>query len=313
MLRLGGGVLVGVGLGTNDTANIFGPGVAAQVIRYRQAVVLAGIFVFLGAAAEGPKCMEILSDLSRMTINGAAVVTSATAVVLLLMTWLGIPASSSQATVGAILGLALGLGQPAEVGPLVTIVICWLASPLGAGVIGFILYHLLIRVARRFLKSPRILNAFVRVSFVGAACYGAYTLGANNVANATGLFYGAGYLTALEAAFLGGAAMSLGGFCASRRVIITVGNRITDLGPLPAVSVVMAQAVSVHVFTQIGVPVSISQSVVGAVAGVGLVRGFNTIDRRTLLAIFSGWVVTPLSSGLLAFAGAVLLASAGKL
>jgi len=51
--------------------------------------------------------------------------------------------------------------------------------------------------------------------------------------------------------------------------------------------------VSVHIFTFIGVPVSTSQGVIGAVLGIGIVKGGNTIHRRTLVNILTGWLLTP--------------------
>ena len=56
-----------------------------------------------------------------------------------------------------------------------------------------------------------------------------------------------------------------------------------------------------HIFTQIGVPVSTSQAIVGSVTGVGLIKGVKTVKKKTLIEIGIGWISTPLSSGVIAF------------
>ena len=60
----------------------------------------------------------------------------------------------------------------------------------------------------------------------------------------------------------------------------------------------MAEAITVHIYTQIGVPVSTSQAVVGAVAGIGLISRMRTINRTMLMFILIGWVLTPVVSAI---------------
>jgi PiT family inorganic phosphate transporter len=73
----------------------------------------------------------------------------------------------------------------------------------------------------------------------------------------------------------------------------TVGKKLVRLDPFSALIVVLAEAITVHLYTFIGVPVSTSQAVVGGVLGVGLVKGINTVSRRTLMNILIGWFLTP--------------------
>ena len=61
----------------------------------------------------------------------------------------------------------------------------------------------------------------------------------------------------------------------------------------------LAAAITVEIFTQVGVPVSTSQAIVGGVVGVGLVKGARTISHRTLVGIGVGWISTPLLAGTL--------------
>jgi PiT family inorganic phosphate transporter len=73
----------------------------------------------------------------------------------------------------------------------------------------------------------------------------------------------------------------------------TVGQKLVRLDPFSALAVVLAQAITVHVYALVGVPVSTSQAVIGAVLGVGIIKGVNIIRRRTLVHIFLAWFLTP--------------------
>jgi PiT family inorganic phosphate transporter len=72
-----------------------------------------------------------------------------------------------------------------------------------------------------------------------------------------------------------------------------VGNKLVRLDPFSALVVILAEGLTMHFFTIVGVPVSTSQAVVGAVLGVGIVKGVRTIKRKTLYGIFIGWFLTP--------------------
>jgi PiT family inorganic phosphate transporter len=133
-----------------------------------------------------------------------------------------------------------------------------------------------------------------------AGTYAAYALGANNVANVTAVFVGADQLSPFAALLVGGLSIGLGILTYSRRVMETVGRRLVRLDPFSALVVVLAEAITVHIYAFVGVPVSTSQAVVGAVLGVGIVKGIETVRRPTLLNILVGWFFTPFVAVLIA-------------
>ena len=133
----------------------------------------------------------------------------------------------------------------------------------------------------------------LRISLIAAGSYAAYALGANNVANVTAVFVGAGHISALTATLIGGLSIALGILTFSRSVMETVGRKLVRLDPFSALVVVLAEGITVHLYTLVGVPVSTSQAVIGAVLGVGLVKGMSTVSKRTLLNILIGWFLTP--------------------
>ena len=297
--KLIGGIYMGWSLGANDAASVFGTGVATKVIKYKIAILLMSIFVILGALLEGPKCMLIMKDISKIDINTALISSISAALTVTFMIILGIPSSTSQAIMGSIVGGGIYLGSDLNINKLIKVVVCWIFTPLMAAVISYLLYHLFSYILSNYFKGSRAFNFFIKWGLIISGCYGSYSLGANNVANTTGVYFNSGILGAEQASAIGGIAIAFGVLTYSYRIMDTVGNKITQMGPLGAFIVVMANALTVHLFTQIGVPVSSSQAVVGAVIGVGLVRGIKSVSFKILKGIAIGWVTTPLIAGIL--------------
>jgi PiT family inorganic phosphate transporter len=301
MWKLASGAFFGWSLGANDSANIFGTGVATGTVGYRTAIVLTAVFVMIGALIEGPKCMQILGELSRIEPLSAFSCAMAAGITMATLTFLAIPASASQAIVGTVIGAGI-LSQSADFTKLYKVIACWVFTPIAGILFGYLCYRSGEWFLNRTIRSITRRNYIYAGGILIAGCYGAYCLGANNVANVTGVYVGAGMLSARTAALVGGASIALGTLTYSRKVMMTVGKGIVPLDPFSAFVVVLAEALTLHVFTQIGVPVSSSQAVVGAVVGVGLVGDMRTVSGKILLKIGLGWILTPVSAGLLTVA-----------
>ncbi len=296
------GLYMGWGLGSNDAANVFGPQVNSEVIKYRRAVILTAIFVIIGALLEGRKCFETVGGITNLVIWTAVVSTLAAALTVNLMSYLKIPVSTSQAIIGAIIGVGLLRHTKIEYTLVRKVFLCWILTPLGAIVIAYLLYKFLAFVWQRRVKNLMVFNRIVGIFSIIIGCYAAYTLGANNVANTTGPFVGVvpGF-SPLMATLLGGGSIALGALTYSRNVMYTVGKKITPLDPFSALIVVLALAITLHIYAQLHVPVSSSQAVVGAVVGVGLVKGMRMVNKKTLGNIFTGWIFTLIGSGAVAY------------
>jgi PiT family inorganic phosphate transporter len=300
MWRLIGGVFIGWGLGSNDSANIFGTGVAANVLKYRTAIILISVFVVVGALTEGYKAMNTVGEMSRLSPTTALIAAVAAGLTVSGFSYLSLPVSTSQAIMGAVLGIGLISGIP-DLTRLYKVLACWVLTPIGGIAFAYLLYPLLGTVFERTIKNLRWQTIAIRAALLFAGCYGAYSLGANNVANVTGVYVGSGLLTPFQAALLGGLSIASGVLTYSRKVMTTVGKRIVHLDAFSAFVAEFAAAITVHLFTQVGVPVSTSQAIVGSVAGVGLVRAARTVSTRTLMEIAIGWVSTPLLCGTIAY------------
>ncbi len=301
MISLLGGVFLGWSLGANDASNVFGSAVASKMLKFWTAAILASVFVLIGALLQGQAGIETLKGLTQFTLEQAIVSSVAAATTVTIMTLLGLPVSTSQAVVGAILGIGI-LNQQLNLSGLGKVVACWLGTPVGAVMIAIVIYRVLAVFYNRLQITLFQSDILIRVSMIAAGSYGAYALGANNVANVTAVFVGAGHLSAFSAALVGGLSIGLGILTLSKPVMETVGKKLVRLDPFSALVVLLAQSITVHIYTFIGVPVSTSQAVIGAVLGVGIVKGINTVRARTLVNIIIAWILTPAIAGFFATA-----------
>ncbi len=300
MWRLISGIFLGWTLGSNDSANVFGTAVAAKIVKYRTAILLTSLFVVLGALIEGEKCFATVGELSALSPRGAFLAALAAAITMLVLTYLALPSSTSQAIIGAIVGVGMVSGI-LEFPRLYKIVACWVLTPISGIIISFVLYHFIGFFIAKYIRSPQMRSFIIFWSLIFAGCLGAYALGSNAVANVTGVYVGSGMLTPFEGSLIGSLSIASGVLTYSKKVMMTVGIEITPLDEYAALIAVLSGAITVEIFTQVGVPVSSAQAVVGGVAGIGLVKGVRTLSKRTLMEIVIGWISTPLSAGTISY------------
>ncbi|HUV51156.1 MAG TPA: inorganic phosphate transporter [Anaerolineae bacterium] len=295
MFSLLGGVFLGWSLGSNDASNVFGAAVSSRMIKFWTAVVVASVFVVTGAIVGGQPGIETLKGLTSIRLDQAVISSVAAALTVTIMTVLGLPVSASQAVVGAIMGIGI-LNNQINLGGLGKVVACWVGTPTGAMIISIPLYYVMAAIYNKLNLSVFRSDSLLRIGLIAAGSYGAYALGANSAANVTAVFVGAGLITVSLATIIGGTSIALGILTNSRSVMETVGKKLVKLDPFSAFVVALAQAITVHVYTLIGVPVSTSQAVVGAVIGIGIVKGAQTVKKKTLRNILLAWVLTPVVS-----------------
>jgi PiT family inorganic phosphate transporter len=235
-----------------------------------------------------------------MDLNTAFIASLAAALTVNILTVLAIPVSTSQAIVGAICAVGI-MGSGVQLSILIKVVASWGISPIAAAFISYALYRILGSLLEDRIANVRVWSVIMRIGFYCVGIYGAYALGANNVANTTGVFLSAGMLTPLAASLLGGVSIGLGVLTYSKRVMYTVGRRITQLSEFAALVAVLGQDITVHIFSWVGVPVSSSQAIVGAVIGVGYVKSSREINVNIVKIIFLGWICTPAASFITAY------------
>ena len=291
-------VFFGWTLGRNDAANIYGTTVTSGILKYRSAALISSFAVLVGAILGGAGGMQTLSSLSSHTLLSASVNAAAAGISVLLLNRLGLPVSSSQAVVGSVVGIGL-LSGSVDWLVVLKIVSCWITTPLVAAIVALFLYRL-IGVAFRRVRSILVQDILLKSLAVIVGGFGSFALGANNVANITGTF--ADIIGVEKAVLIGGLSISAGAIMFSKRVMYTIGTKIVALESFASVIALLAQSLTVLIYAFIGVPVSVSQAIVGAVIGVGLARGSRNFDARLLRRIIFGWVSTPVISGLISVA-----------
>lgn len=149
------------------------------------------------------------------------------------------------------------------------------------------------------------------VLMIFTACAMAFAHGSNDVANAVGplasvvatINSGGEVLqkTAMPAwiLLLGGAGIVVGLMTLGYRVMATVGTKITDLTPTRGFAAELSAATTVVLASSVGIPVSTTHTLVGAVLGVGMARGITAINLRVVGSIFTSWLITlPAGAGM---------------
>ena len=335
LIFLSSGLFLGWSLGANDAANVFGTAVGSRMIRFTTAAIICGIFVILGAYVSGTGAAQTLGKLGAVNaIGGSFMAALAAGLTVYWMTKLGLPVSTSQAIIGSIIGWNLFSDSYTDISSLLKILSTWIICPLLSAVIAAFLFS----VAKIFVRKMGIglirFDGYTRLALILAGAFGAYSLGANNIANVMGVFvpvapfpdmlFGQGFsISSAQQLFLvGGLAIAVGVFTYSKRVMMTVGSELMRLTPLAAWVAVMSHSIVLFLFASERleqllakmslptiplVPVSSSQAVVGAVIGIGMLQGGREIQWARVYSIVKGWVITPLISCLLCFVGLYFL------
>jgi PiT family inorganic phosphate transporter len=322
---LSGGLFLGWAVGANVAANIFATAFAARMVRFTTVVKLSVVFVVLGGVLNGPAGMDTLNTLGGVgSLPAAFTVAFASAVAITCMSAAGLPVSAAQTGVGALIGHQLfqrgSIGVPAQL-LLPMIVTTWICAPIASALTAFVIYKTTARIFRRLPMPLFLLDQWLRLGLLVAGCYGAWAFGGNNMANVMSFYMGVDLFAPIQAgpwiigqsrilAFFGGVAISLGIATYSRRIMLTVGRDLVKLDGITALIAILSQALILDFlahswefgsYTLPAIPVSVAQTLVGAILGLGLARGMQTIKLKILGNIVIGWIAAPIISASLAY------------
>ena len=322
-----GGLFLGWSLGANDAANVFGTAVGTRMVRFKTAAIVCSVFIILGAIISGAGTTETLGKLGSINaLPGAFAACVAAGISVYVMTKVGLPVSTTQAIVGAIVGWNIYTGSSTNFQVLFTIIGTWILCPIIAGVIAMGLFVF----TKNFILNRKLhilrLDAYTRTALLLAGAFGAYSLGANNIANVMGVFVPISPFTDIAISnififsskeqlfLLGGIAIAVGVFTYSKKVMFTVGNDLLKMSPVAAFIVVISHSIVLFLFASQGissflqsinlpsiplVPVSSSQAVVGGVIGIGLLKGGKEVQWSIARKISIGWVTLPIIAAII--------------
>jgi inorganic phosphate transporter, PiT family len=309
--------------GLHDAANSIATIVSTRVLRPIYAVAWAAFFNFIAFLVFGLSVAETIgTGIVSHAVVDARVVFGALmgAIVWNLITWaLGIPSSSSHALIGGLVGAGgAKAGTDAIVwGGLAKTSAAIVLSPL----LGFALAMLLVlAVAWIFVRwSPYAVDtAFRSLQFVSASLY-SLGHGGNDAQKTMGiiavLLYSQGMLDGqfhvpLWVVLACQAAMGLGTLFGGWRIVRTMGSRITRLTPMQGFCAETGGAITLFLATWLGVPVSTTHTITGAIIGVGAAKKASAVRWSVANNIVIAWIVTIPAA---AVVGAAFYAAAGLL
>jgi PiT family inorganic phosphate transporter len=309
--------------GFHDAANSIATVVSTRVLSPGQAVIWAAFFNFAAAFIFGTAVARTVgSGMIDISIVTSSVILAGLlgAIVWDLITWFyGLPTSSSHALIGAYAGAAIAkAGQVALIpsGWTKTLLFIVLAPLIGFG-LGFIFMAMILWIFRRAAPS-RVDRYFRKLQLVSAAMY-SLGHGANDAQKTMGIIAGAlfaaGYLEEFTIPFwvelAAYSAIALGTLSGGWRIIHTMGSKITRLQPVGGFAAETAGAVSIFTATALGVPVSTTHTITGAIIGVGSVRRLSAVRWGIAGQIVWAWILTIPMSAAIAAVTWYLLAMAG--
>ena len=294
--------------GAHDAANSVATVVATKVLTQRQAVLWAAVFNFVAFLVFGT---AVAKTIGRGLVDLSAVNSDVILAALLgaicwnLITWgLGLPSSSSHALMGAYAG-----GAIAKAGSFGVIIASGWIKPIFfiflAPIIGFLLSALFLSVVTWVLKkinaSEEKVTKWSRKVQLGTAALYSLGHGGNDAQKTmgiiTGLLFSAGIIKSFSVPFWvvisAHLAIAVGTLIGGWKIVKTMAHKIVkDINSVDGSCAETAGALSLFLSTYLGVPVSTTHVITGAIGGVGLVKGKEHIFWKTLSKIMVGWLLT---------------------
>jgi len=322
------GLFVGWSLGANDASIIFGTAVTTKMLKFKFAAAIASIFIILGAVLSGGGTTRTIRELGEVNaLAGAFTVSLAAGLVVFVLIKNGYPVSVSQAIVGSIIGWCIFTSTPVDISSLTLIVLTWVVNPAISGLFAFIIFKLLKVLLKKINIHLLQVDLYTRIALTLVIIFGSYSLGANNIAKVIGVFAdsnpfkdisiaGINFPAINQLFLLGSVAMAIGVLTFSKKNIETVGGEIYTLNPVTALASVLGSSVVLFIFSSqtiekslhyLGlpalplVPVSITQSMVGAIIGISIAKGVRNLNFKILGKVGLGWIVTPVAAAFVCF------------
>ena len=300
--------------GFHDAANSIATVVSTQVLSPRTAVLWAAFFNFIAAFGFGTHVAKTIGkdviDLDLLTGHQALGVVTAGlvgAIVWNLITWwFGLPSSSSHALVGGLCGAAASAVHSFSIvrfDGVRKIIIFIVVAPVMGMLLGALLMVALAWMFRR--QPPLRVDRWFRVGQMFSAAFYSLGHGLNDAQKTMGVIFmvlvAANGLTAEEAkvghipfwvVLICHLAMGLGTAMGGWRIVETMGMRITKLKPVGGFAAETAGGLTLLVNSYLGIPVSTTHTITGAITGVGFTRGIRAVRWGTAGRIVWAWLLT---------------------
>jgi len=289
--------------GFHDTANAIATCISTRALSIRAAIGMAAILNFVGALISTHVATTIGKGIVDPAYVSQVIVLAALfgAIFWDLLTWhYGIPASSSHAIIGGLIGAVVAARgiDPLQWGGISKIVIAIVVSPVTGTIAAYLLMVAIFWVFRSYHPSP--LNRAFRHLQVFSAAFMAFSHGSNDAQKSMGIIslalftYGSlstfhvptWVMLACAAAMAAGTAM--GGW----RIIKTVGKDFVELQPVHGFCAETSSAAVILTATAMGIPISTTHVITSAILGTGLSQGRRKVNWGVGIRIVWAWVLT---------------------
>jgi len=292
-------IIIAFGIGGNDEtfAGVYG----SRILNMKHIMILATIFAITGAIILGEAVSKTVGKGILVNLNDAIVITIliSTAIWLILSSALGLPISTTHATIGAVIGLGIAINASLDWLKIIELSIWWVLSPIIGYVVSFFVFKLMRNYKMKHLngfqsyeKTEKMFSYIVLI----VICITAFSRAGNDCSNAVGIVVGIGDVQINLLLLITGLSLAGGLLVLGRGVIKSVG-RITELYPSTAFAAQIPTAAILFVGTAIGIPLSGSHMLVASL--VGLSKASHTPVKRGLWKIVLIWFLTFPMAGLL--------------
>jgi inorganic phosphate transporter, PiT family len=308
--------------GFHDAANSIATIVSTRVLQPLTAVVWAAFFNFIAFLIFGPRVAETISEIVKIEPGGISFILVVLYAVIgallwnIFTWWLGLPTSSSHALIGGLAGAALVFGglQILRLKKIFIIIAFIFISPILGFILGFFFIILWYWLFQNFRPGP-LNQGFRKGQLISAALY-SIGHGANDAQKTMGVILAvliAGNILpksvelslenkdTLWIILTCQLAISLGTLFGGWRIVKTMGMKITKLKPIGGFSAELASAISLFFATLLGVPVSTTHTITGAIIGVGSsTASISRVKWGVATKIVWAWILTIPGAGIVA-------------
>lgn len=298
--------------GFHDAANSIATVVSTRVLPPRAGVLWAAFFNFLAAFGFGVSVASTIGQgiiVTEVVTEWLILSALAGAITWDVITWwLGLPTSSSHALVGGLVGAGVVAGgwNVVHVQGVTTIALFIVLSPLIGMLVAFVLILVTSRIARK-LPRPSTDRAFRRFQLISAALY-SLGHGTNDAQKTMGIIavllftkglIGPVFFVPFYVILMAHAAIALGTYLGGWRIVRTMGMKLTKLAPFGGFSAEAAAASTLFLTAHLGIPVSTTHTIAGAIIGVGATRRLSAVRWGIARRIVWAWILTiPVSAAI---------------
>ncbi|WP_281258885.1 MULTISPECIES: inorganic phosphate transporter [Bacillus] len=301
------GLFFAMNIGASGAAASMGIAYGSGAVKTKRiALVICAIGVMLGAALGGGEVVKTLGSKiipqDVINVNISLIILASATISLFIANLAAIPLSTSEVTVGAIVGVGIAF-KKVYIGSLLTIVMYWIFIPIIAFFLAYFADKLIKKMEHKltFLKEKRWAKVLALL-VIATGFMEALSAGMNNVANSVGPLVAAGLIHVNSGIFIGGLFVALGALLLGGRVIETNGKKITELSLLQGSAVSGLGATLVIIASLFGIPVPQTQITTCSILGIGMSsKGWEIWEKDVINRLLKVWFMSPFFSLVLSY------------